>query len=60
MNTGDGKSDKPKVYFRIKNCSGDIIQTEKEILTILHESLENMTELINSIKDKDPLLKIHS
>jgi hypothetical protein len=50
-------STKPEVYFLVNPRDEKKSLMKKQVIPYLEESLQNMKDLIDNIKSKDPLLK---
>jgi hypothetical protein len=57
VNTNTSSSTKPEVYFLVNPRDEKKSPMKKQVIPYLEESLQNMKDLIDNIKSKDPLLK---
>ena len=56
INTGENSNSSPEEYFLADPTDPNPTPMDKQIIEYLEESLENMQNLIESIRSKDPLL----
>ncbi len=58
VNTNTSSSSKPEVYFLVNSRDERKAPMNKPIISYLEESLQNMKDMIDNIRTKDPLLKL--